>query len=124
MNGANLVRNYYVLPCCLLLLNLCIELTSYKAKMIDDLYLRTAAIMGMVLFGASLVSFIVAPGIGMLIGSLHQGSRRTAGSLGEVLFLCVLGVAVFWLYFRIYNLGPESVLPAEWHNPPAIAGKS
>lgn len=124
VNGANLVRNYYVLPCCLLLLNLCIELTSYKAKMIDDLYLRTAAIMGMVLFGASLVSLVVAPAIGLLIGALHRGSRQSAGSIGEFLFLFLLGVVVFWLYYRIYNLGPESVLPAEWHNPPAVSGRS
>jgi hypothetical protein len=24
---------------------------------------------------------------------------------------------VFWLYYRVYIIGPESVLPAEWHNP-------
>jgi hypothetical protein len=120
VNGTNLVRNYYVLPCCLLLLNLCIELASYKAKMIDDLYLRTAAIMGMALFGASLVSFIVAPAIGTLIGLLHRGSRQSAGHLGEFFFLLVLGVGVFWLYYRIYITGPESVLPLEWQNPTTI----
>ena len=119
MNGANLVRNYYVLPCCLLLLNLCIELASYKAKMIADVWLRTAAIMGMVLGGASIVSFLVAPAIGMLIGTLHRGSRQSGGGLGEFFFLLVLGVGVFWLYHRIYILGPESVLPVEWQNPPA-----
>ena len=31
MKSSQLVRNYYVLPCCLLLLNLCVELASYKA---------------------------------------------------------------------------------------------
>jgi hypothetical protein len=24
---------------------------------------------------------------------------------------------VFWLYYRVYIIGPESVLPAEWLNP-------
>jgi hypothetical protein len=62
MKSVHLVRNYYVLPCCLLLLNLCVELVSYKARMIDDTLLRTAAIMGMVLFGSSLVTFLVAAG--------------------------------------------------------------
>lgn len=121
MNGAHLVRNYYVLPCCLLLLNLCVELASYKAKVIDDVYLRTAAIMGMALFGASLVSFIVAPAIGVLIGMMHRGSRQSAGGLGELLFLLLLGAGVFWLYYRVYIIGPESVLPLEWQNPAPIA---
>src|SRR5215213_2577032 len=55
MKSSQLVRNYYVLPCCLLLLNLCVELVSYKARMIYDVLLRTGAIMGMVLFGGSIV---------------------------------------------------------------------
>jgi hypothetical protein len=114
---ANVVRNYYVLPCCLLLLNLCVELVSYKAKMIDDVLVRTGVIIAMVLFGGSLVSFVVAPAISALIGALHRSSRERWGGLGEAVFLGVLGVAVFWLYYRIYILGPESILPAAWHNP-------
>jgi len=117
MKNPQIVRNYYVLPCCLLLLNLCVELVSYKAKMIDDALLRTAAIMGMVLFGGAMVGFVFAPAIGTLVGWLHQNSRRRWGGLGEALFLAALGGVVFWLYYRIYILGPESVLPAEWRNP-------
>ncbi len=117
MKSDRLVRNYYVLPCCLLLLNLCVELVSYKARMIDDLLLRTAAIMGMVLFGASLVTLLVAPAIGVLIGTLHRGSRQNWGGLGELFFLLLLGAAIFWLYYRVYIIGPEAVLPVEWHNP-------
>lgn len=117
MKSAHLVRNYYVLPCCLLLLNLCVEIVSYKARMIDDALLRTGAIMGMVLFGGSLVAFLVAPAISVLVGTLHRSSRQTWGGLGEFLFLLVLGVLVFWLYYRIYIIGPEAVLPAQWHNP-------
>ena len=111
------VRNFYVLPCCLLLLNLCVGLVSYKAQMISSPYLRVAAIMGMVLFGGSLVGFVVAPVIGRLVGSLQHGSRRGAGRLGEWLFLVILGAAVFWLYYRFYIIGPEAVLPAGWRNP-------
>ncbi len=118
MKSSHLVRNYYVLPCCLLLLNLSVELVSYKARMIDDVLLRTAAIMGMVLFGGSLVAFVVAPAIGVLVGALHRSSRSWGG-FGEVLFLLLLGIAVFWLYYRVYIIGPESVLPAGWHNPVA-----
>ena len=117
MKNAGVVRNYYVLPCCLLLLNLAVELVSYKARMIDDSLLRTAVIMGMVLFGGSLVGFVVAPAIGMLVGVLHRGSRQRWGELGEIFFLLFLGVAVFWLYYRVYIIGPESILPYDWRNP-------
>ncbi len=117
MKNQNVVRNYYVLPCCLLLLNLCVELVSYKAKMIDEPLLRTAAIMGMVLFGASFVGFVMAPAIGLLIVWMQRSSRQNWGGLGEALFLVVLGFVIFWLYYQIYIVGPESVLPKEWHNP-------
>jgi hypothetical protein len=117
IKAQNVVRNYYVLPCCLLLLNLCIELVSYKAKMIDDVLLRTGAIMGMVLFGGALVGFVAAPAIATIVGSLHRSSRARFGGLGEAFFLLVLGGIVFWLYYRVYILGPESVLPMEWWNP-------
>ncbi len=118
MKGAQIVRNYYVLPCCLLLLNLCVELVSYKAKQVGDPMLRTAVIMGMVLVGSSLVAFLVAPAIGLMIGSLQRTSRMRGGGLGEATFLLLLGAVIFWLYYRVYIIGPEAVLPAAWHNPP------
>jgi hypothetical protein len=117
MKGQVVVRNFYVLPCCLLLLNLCVELVSYKAKMIDEPVLRTAVIMAMVLFGGALVGFVAAPAISIVVGSLHRSSRARFGGLGEAMFLLCLGAIVFWLYYRIYILGPESVIPVEWHNP-------
>lgn len=117
VKNTSVVRNYYVLPCCLLLLNLCIEIVSYKVKVCDDVLLRTGAIMAMVLFGGSLVGFVVAPALGVLVTTIHRSSRQGAGQLGEILFLLFLGVLVFWLYYRVYSLGPQSVLPAAWHNP-------
>lgn len=117
MKNQNVVRNYYVLPCCLLLLNLCIELVSYKAKVVDDELLRTLVIMGMVLFGGSLVGFVVAPAIVMLVAWMQRSSRQSWGGLGEMLFLLALGAVIFWLYYRVYIVGPESLLPVEWHNP-------
>lgn len=116
MKTDRVVRSYYVLPCCLLLLNLCVELVSYKARVFGDPLLRTAAIMGMVLFGGSIVAFLVTPAIEVLVRWMHQGSRRSAGQLGEILFLVLLGVGVFWLYYQVYIVGPESILPVEWRN--------
>jgi hypothetical protein len=117
MKASAALERHYVLPCCLLLLNLCNEIVSYKARLIHDGFLRTLFIMGMVLFGASLVAFAVAPGIIWLVQLLRRTSRTTAGGPGEVLFLGALGALVFWLYYRNYILGTESLLPAAWHNP-------
>ncbi len=97
--------------------SLCIELVSYKAKLIDDVMLRTAAIMAMVLFGGAVVGFMAAPAISTVVATLHRNSRARFGVLGEAFFLLLLGAIVFWLYYRVYILGPESVLPADWHNP-------
>lgn len=116
MKSSHAVRTYYVLPCCLLLLNLCVEIVSYKAKLIGDPWLRTGFIMGMVLFGASLVTYAFAPAVATLVRLLHQGSRQRGGWMGEALFLVCLGGVVFWLYYQTYIIGPESLLPAEWEN--------
>ena len=117
MKRNNVIRNYFVLPCCLLLLNLCVGLVGYKAKMIDDPYLQTGAVMAMVLFGGSLVGFVLAPTIEAMVVSLQRTSRRGLGELGHVAFLLCLGALVFWMYYRMYILGPQYLLPAAWRNP-------
>ena len=116
MKNQKLVQNYYVLPCCLLMLNLCVELVSYKTRALHDPWLRTGAIMAMVLFGGSFVGFFMAPGIGRIVEALRRGSRQTGGHVGEIVFLLLLGVAIYAVYFRIYIHGMESVLPFEWRN--------
>lgn len=110
------LERYYVLPCCLLLLNLCNEIAAYKTKLIADGLLRTLSIMGLVLFGSSLVAFAIAPGIIWSVQSLRRTSRTTGGGLGEVCFLFLLGALIFWLYYRNYILGTEYILPASWRN--------
>ena len=83
MKAAATLERYYVLPCCLLLLNLCNEIIAYKAKLIADGLLRTVFIMGMVLFGSSLVAFVVAPGIGWTVQSLRRTSRTSCTRQGR-----------------------------------------
>ncbi|MEO6873442.1 MAG: hypothetical protein ABI222_01335 [Opitutaceae bacterium] len=112
-----LVRNYFVLPCCLLLLSLLNSIISYKASMIHDPVIRVVAIMLLVLVGSGIVAFLVAPGIETLVHGLHRSSRQNAGVFGEVLFICVLGLAIFWLYYQVTIHGPASILPPEWANP-------
>jgi hypothetical protein len=111
------LEKYYVLPCCLLLLNLANEIIAYKARLIEDGLLRTLFIMGMVLFGASLVAFAIAPAIIWCVQSLRRTSRSAGGGAGELLFLVVLGGLIFWLYYRNYLIGTEAIVPAAWHNP-------
>jgi hypothetical protein len=110
------LERYYVLPCCLLLLNLCNEIIAYKARLIGDDFLRTLFIMGMVLFGASLVAFAVAPGIIWMVQSMRRTSRSAAGGAGDVVFLTGLGALIFWLYYRNYVHGTEAILPPGWRN--------
>ena len=33
-----------------------------------------------------------------------------------ILFLVLMGLFVFWLYYRVYVLGPQTVLPRVWWN--------
>ena len=112
-----LIRNYFILPCCLLLLNLVNAIVSYKAATISDHIVRVAVIMVLVLGGSSIVAFLVAPAIGSVVGRMHRTSRQSAGVFGEVIFVSVLGLAIFWLYYQVYIHGPASILPAEWANP-------
>lgn len=116
MKTSAALERYYVLPCCLLLLNLSNEIVGYKARLIQDGLLRTLFIIGMVLFGSSLVAFAIAPGLIWTVQSLRKTSRSTGGGLGETFFLFALGALIFWLYYRDYILGPQYILPAAWRN--------
>jgi hypothetical protein len=116
MKASAALEKYYVLPCCLLLLNLANEIIAYKARLIADGLLRTLFIMAMVLFGASLVAFAVAPAVIWCVQSLRRTSRSAGGGLGELVFLVVLGAAIFWLYYRNYLIGTEAIVPSAWHN--------
>ena len=84
------VHTFYILPCCLLLLNLVNGIISYKAGVIADPLLRTSMVMLLVLFGSSLTAFVVAPALAAAVRWLHQSSRRNAGGLGEGLFFVAL----------------------------------
>ncbi len=116
LKKTNVVRTYYILPCCLLLLNVCNSLVTYKAGMIVDPLMRTAAIILFVLVGSSVVAFVLAPAIEGLVRSLHRTSQKGAGELGRVAFLVALGGGVFFLYYQLYVHGPESLLPTVLRN--------
>ena len=96
------------------------ELVAYKARLIADGFLRTLFIMGLVLFGSSLVAFAVAPAVIWVVQVLRRTSRSHAGGLGEVAFLTALGMGVFWLYYRNYVLGTAAIVPPFWRNGPHL----
>jgi len=108
------VRVYYVLPCCLLLLNLANDMVEYQSQRILDPWLRTTVVVFLVLFGASVVAFLVAPGLERLMRRLQRISRAQAGGVGEGCFLLFLGAIVFCLYYLMVNQGIESLMPAAW----------
>jgi hypothetical protein len=110
------VRNYYVLPCCLLLLNLANNIVTYKSGVIANPYLRTTVVMLLVLSGSSLTAFVVAPVLTSAVQGLHRSSRRHAGVLGEMLFVAGLGAVVFWLYYRVSLHGAVAIVPPMWRN--------
>jgi hypothetical protein len=117
MKNPQIVRNYFILPSCLLLLNLVNSIISYKAAMIYDHVVRVAVIMALVLFGSSVVAFLVAPGLESVVRGMHRTSRQSAGLFDEVIFVGILGLVIFWLYYQVYIHGPASILPDEWANP-------
>ncbi len=110
------LNNYYVLPCCLLLLNLANSLVGYKAELIDEPLLRTLAVIFIVLCGSSLVAFVLAPMISLAVNSLLRSGRRNGGQLGETFALLLLGGLVFWGYYLLCNHGPAALLPRMWRN--------
>jgi hypothetical protein len=110
------VHHYYILPCCLLLLNLVNSIISYKAGVIADPWLRTTVVMLLVLFGSTLTAFVVAPALAGIVRWVHQTSRRKAGELGEVFFFLALGAVVFWLYYRLSLHGTAAIVPPMWRN--------
>ncbi len=118
MKKATAVKNYYVLPCLLLLLNLVNNLVSYKAELVDDPFLRTGLVIALVLFGGTMVAFLLSPALEKLVQALHRTSKSGAGGLGEAIFLIGLGALVFWLYYQMTAHGIAALLPAEWRNPP------
>jgi predicted membrane channel-forming protein YqfA (hemolysin III family) len=114
--SSSAVTNYYVLPCCLLLLNLANSLVGYKAELIEEPLLRTLAVIFFVLCGSSLVAYVLAPAIGLGVNTLLRSGRRNGGQLGETLALLVLGAVVFWGYYLLCNHGAASLLPKVWRN--------
>ena len=101
MKASATLERYYVLPCCLLLLNLCNEIISYKAKLIHDDFLRTLLIMAMVLFGASLVAFALTLRHGPSM--IERFARLVEPVMDEAAIAYTRKVTLVWCAFFALN---------------------
>lgn len=108
------LKKYVIFPCCVLVFGALEEVVVYKSDIISNDYLRVGAMMAFYAFGISLLAFFVAPLVERLVLQLHTVWKSGGGRLGEYLFVALLLVGVYYLWYRILLIGPESLLPADW----------
>jgi hypothetical protein len=89
---------------------------GYKAEMINEPILRVLTVIGLVLFGSSVVAFVLAPALNAMVNAALRGGRRNGGGTGEIIVLLLLGGGVFWAYYLLCLHGAAALLPAAWRN--------
>ena len=111
-------RNYIILPVCLLLLNAAEEITIYKVNHYPDIaknpYILTGVIILLLILGFSVVGEMIEPYLQTMFESMHKRTHQHSGSIGLMVFYVLLGLFIFFLYFRIYTIGPQAALPPSW----------
>jgi hypothetical protein len=100
-----------------LILNIVEEVFTYKAQVIENNYLRTAVVMGLFLVGFGLVALLLSPLISRWLQAAYFSGRKRAGYLGEFVVLGIVYAGLFFVYYRIYVHGVESILPDALQNP-------
>ena len=118
MSKAKAAKNYFILPVCLLLLNAVEEVVVYKAqhypKIAGNPYILTGVLILLFAAGFSLIGDMFAPYMQGVFEHLHKKSKKSGGHVGMIIFYTVVVGIIFLLYFRIYTIGPQSVLPPSW----------
>lgn len=114
--GTRSLKKYIIFPCCLLIFGALEELFVYKTEVIANPYLQVGALMIFFAFGIALLAYLVVPVVERIVLRLHAASRFGAGRIGEYIFILVLLAIVYFIWFQIFVHGPQSVLPANWHN--------
>ncbi len=105
------LRRYFVLPGSLLILNALEDLLIVKLQQqVADPYLLTAVIITLFLVGFSIVGFVVAPALELLIEKGVQHGRVWSGSVGVWAVLAGLCGGIYWLYYKIYIDGAASLV--------------
>ncbi len=111
-------KNYLILPACLLWLNVIEEVIVYKAQnypaIATNPYLLTLVIILLFAIGFALVGNVIAPYFQSLFEQAHKGSKKHGGDMGIIIFYVITAGLTFFVYFRIYTMGPQMILPPGW----------
>ena len=106
------IAKYFVFPITYLILELVEDVLIYKTASMDAGYPRTFTVIGILVFGISIVAFALVPFFQGGLESLRK-SHKKHGPLGEVLFIASVLLAIFYLYHVKSNdpEGIEALLP-------------
>ena len=108
------IKKYFVLPVCILILNIIEEIIVYKSRVIENEYLKTACILFFFIVGVAIISLALSPLFEKILSSAYFGSRKHAGYLGEFLTLVVTLCVLYIAYYYAYAKGAEYLLPVSW----------
>ena len=96
------LRRYFVLPGSLLILNAVEDLLIVKLQQfIVDPFLLTGVIILMFLIGFSIVGFIIAPAVEVVIEKSYVHGKVWTGRLGAWAILGSLCGGLYWVYYMI-----------------------
>ena len=108
-------RTISILAICLLMLNAIEEVVVYKVqRTVANGHIRTIVLLGMFTAGFALVAAVLVPWTKAVIRDMHKQSGKQGGLFGILIFYAILAGAFYWLYYTIYVMGPENLLPAVW----------
>ena len=103
---------FIVFPITYLILELIEELLIYKAESIVNPWLKTLAVIGILIFVISVVAFALVPFVQGGLESLRKSDKRH-GPIGEMVFTLFLVAFIYALYyFKTVDGGNiEALLP-------------
>lgn len=103
-------RKYFIFPITYLILELAEDFIIYKCSKIDDIYIRTAVIMGALVAGISILAFILMPFFEGGLERLHK-SHKKHGPLADFVVSCSMIIALYGIYYLKFKSGLEAILP-------------
>ena len=111
------IAKYLVFPITYLILELVEDVLIYKAVLFKNAWLQTLVVIGILVFGISLVAFALVPFFQGGLDSLRKVNKKH-GALGEFMFTASVLLAIYFLYYIKVSTGGgiEALLPDFFHN--------